>query len=126
MKRERRKVGQSLIAFTNPIFHVAGVATVSSESVEAGAWGGEVSCGLALVPVVAAEAEAAAAAEDEEVEPRQAGGSRDFARWRRDLHPHPHFHLSLPLSLINFSLPYGGGELEGVRHRSPEKLSTSA
>jgi len=107
------------------MFHVAGVATVSSESVEAGAWGGEVSRGLALVPVVAAEAEAAAAARVEEVGRRQAG-SRDFARWRRNLHPHPHLHLSLPLSLINFSLPYGGGELEVVRHRSPEKLSTSA
>ncbi|EZA61483.1 hypothetical protein X777_07816 [Ooceraea biroi] len=108
-------------------FHVAGVATVSLGSVEAGAWGGEVSCGLALVPVVAAEAEAAAAvqAEGEEVGPGEAGGSRDFVWWRRDLHYHPHLHLPLSRSLINFSLPYGGGKLESVRHRPPEELSTA-
>lgn len=105
------------------------MATVSSESVEAGAWGGGINGGPALVPVVAAEAEAAAvviAGEGgEEVGPGEAGGSRDFGRKRHDLHPHPHLHSLLPLHLL-LLVPslHGGGEL-GNDRRPPEVLSTA-
>jgi len=99
------------------------VATVSSGSVEVGARGGEVSCGLALVPVVAAEAEAAAVAKagGEEVGPGEAGGSPDFVR-RRKFYPYPHFHLSS--FLLPLTLPYES-KFGGVRHRLTETLSTA-
>lgn len=107
------------------------MATVSSESVEAGAWGGGVNGGPALVPVVAAEAEAAALAAiagggGEEVGPGEAGGSRDFGRKRRDLHLHPHLRPLLPLLLPLRPVPplHGGGEL-GSGRRPPEVLSTA-
>lgn len=105
--------------------YVPGVATVSSGSVEIGARGGEVSCGLALVPVVAAEAEAAAVAKagGEEVGPGEAGGSPDFVRKRRKFHPYPRFHL--PLLPLLLTLPYGSDKFGGVRHRPPETLSTA-
>lgn len=116
------------------------MATVSSESVEAGAWGRGVSCGLALVPVVAQEQEAAAVAtaggeeEEEEVGPGEAGErrSRDFGRRRRALHPHPQLlHLLLPLllplssrSALTCPPSHESGELGNVR-LSPEGLSTA-
>lgn len=107
---------------------IPGVATVSSESVEAGAWGGGVNGGLALVPVVAAEAEAAAVAiaggGGEEVGPGEAGGSRDFGWKRRDLHLHPRLHSLLSLLLRPVSSLHGGGEL-GSDRRPPEVLSTA-
>lgn len=101
------------------------MATVSSGSVEVGARGGEVSCGLALVPVVAAEAEAATVAKagGEEVGPGEAGGSPDFVGRRRKFYPYPPFRLSLvPLPL---TLPYESGKFRGVRRRPPETLSTA-
>lgn len=116
---------QSVVTDRLDISCVSGVATVSSGSVEVGARGGEVSCGLALVPVVAAEAEAAAVAKagGEEVGPGEAGGSPDFVRRRRKFYPYSHFHLSS--SLLLFTLPYESGKFGGVRHRSPETLSTA-
>lgn len=101
------------------------MATVSSGSIEVGARGGEVSCGLALVPVVAAEAEAAAVtkAEGEEVGPGEAGGSPDFVRRRRKFHSYPHFHLS-PVFLL-LTLPYGSDKFGGVHHRPPNTLLTA-
>jgi len=91
------------------------VATVSSGSVKAGAWGGGVSCGLALVT-------AEAKVEGEEVVPGEAGGSSDLIGRRHGLHSYPHPNLSF-LSLL--TLPYGGGKLGSVRHRSSEKPSTA-
>lgn len=103
------------------------MATVSSGSVKTGVWGGGVSCGLALIPVVAAEAEAAKAiakAGGEEVGPGEVAGSPDFVRRRCKLHPHPHhFHLSLLLSPR--ILPYGSDRFVSVRQRPPEELSTA-
>lgn len=101
------------------------MATVSSGSIEVGARGGEVSCGLALVPVVTAEAEAAAVtkAEGEEVGPGEAGGSPDFVRRRRKFHPYSHFHL--PPLLLPSTLSYGSDKFGGVRHRPPKTLSTA-
>lgn len=99
------------------------MATVSSESIKVGARGGEVSCGLALVP---AEAEAARVtkARGEEVGPGEAGGRPDFVRGRRKFHPYPHFHLS-PIFLL-LTLPYGSDKFGGgVRHRPPGTLSTA-
>ncbi|TGZ33065.1 Guanine nucleotide-binding protein G(I)/G(S)/G(T) subunit beta-1 [Temnothorax longispinosus] len=94
------------------------VATVSSGSIEVGARGGEVSCGLALV--VAAEAEAAAVtkAGGEEVGPGEAGGSPDLFRRRRKFYPCPHFYLS-PF-LLPLTLPYGNimNELESLRQEA--------
>lgn len=86
------------------------MATVSSESVEAGAWGRGVSYGLGLVPVVAVEKEAAAVATagGEEVGPGEAGErlNRDFDRRRRALHPRPYLlHLLLPLLPLHPLLP---------------------
>lgn len=108
---------------TDLTFYVSEVATVSSGSIKVGARGGEVSCGLALVP---AEAEAARVtrAGSEEVGPGEAGGSPDFVRRRRKFHPYPHFHLS-PFFLL-LTLPYGSDKFGGVRHRPPpETLSTA-
>lgn len=102
------------------------MATVSSGSVEAGVWGGEVSCGLALIPVVAAEAEAAKAiakAGGEEVGPGKAAGSSDFVGRRCESHPHSHFHL--PLLLLPRILPYGSGTFGSVRQRPAEGPSTA-
>lgn len=104
------------------------MATVSSGSVETGVWGGGVSCGLALIPVVAAEAEAAKAiakkAGGEEVGPGEVAGSPDFVRRRCKLHPHSqHFHLSLLLSPR--ILPYGSARFISVRQRPTEELSTA-
>lgn len=103
------------------------VATVSSGSVEAGVWGGGVSCGLALIPVVAAEAEAAKAiakaAGGEEVGPGEVAGSPDSVGTRCERHPH--FHLHLPLLLSPRTLPYGSGKFVSVRQRPPGELSTA-
>lgn len=103
------------------------VATVSSGSVEAGVWGGGVSCGLALIPVVAAEAEAAKAiakaAGGEEVGPGEVAGSPDFVGTRCERHPHSHLHL--PLLLSPRTLPYGSRKFVSVRQRPPGELSTA-
>ena len=103
------------------------VATVSLGSVEAGVCGGEVSCGLALIPVVVAEAEAAKAIAKavvgEEVGPGEAAGSSDFVRRRCKLHPHSHFHL--PLLRSPRILPYGSDKFGSVRQRPPGGLSTA-
>lgn len=107
------------------MFCASEVATVSSGSIEVGARGGEVSCGLAVVPVVAAEAEAAAVtkAGGEEVGPGEAGGSPDFVRRRRKFHSHPRFHS--PPFILPLTLPYGSDKFGGVRRRPPKALSTA-
>lgn len=89
---------------------------------EVGARGGEVSCGLVLVPAVTAEAEATAVtkAGGEEVGP---GGSPDFVRKRRKFHPYPYFHL--PHFLFLLTLPYGSDKFGGVCHRPLKVLSTA-
>lgn len=102
----------------NLLFCIPEVATVSSGSVKAGAWGREVSCGLALIPVVTAETKAGG----EEVVLGEAGGSSDLVGRRHGLHSYLHPDLSF-LSLL--TLPYGGGKLESVRHRSSEKPLTA-
>ncbi|KAL6259855.1 hypothetical protein P5V15_009765 [Pogonomyrmex californicus] len=101
------------------------VATVSLGSVETGSRGGKVSCGLALVPVVAAEAEAATVekAGDEEVGLGEAGDSLDFVGRRHKFYSYPHFHLS-PFLLL-FTSPYGGGTFGGVHRQLPEAPSTT-
>lgn len=108
-------------------YYVPEVATVSLGSVEAGVCGGEVSCGLALIPVVVAEAEAAKAIAKavvgEEVGPGEAAGSSDFVRRRCKLHPHSHFHL--PLLRSPRILAYGSDKLGSVRQRPPGGLSTA-
>lgn len=98
------------------------MATVSSGSVEAGVWGGGVSCGLALIPVEAEAAKATAkAAGGEEVGPGEVAGSPDSVGTRCERHPHSHLHL--PLLLSPRTLPYGSGK--GVRQRPPGELSTA-
>lgn len=105
------------------------MATVSLESVEAGAWGERVSRGLTLVPVVVAETEAAAVtiARGEVLGPGE-GGSRDFGRRRRDPHSQSHLHPFAPL--LFYSVPllrpflHGVGEF-GNGRRVPERLSTA-
>lgn len=118
-------ISRSIIIDRFFLFCASEVATVSLGSLEVGARDGEVSCGLALVPVVAAEAEAAAVtkARGEEVGPGEAGGSPDFVRRRRKFHPYPHFHLSPffpPLTLL-----YGSDKFGGVHHRPPKALLTA-
>lgn len=82
-----------------------------------GARGGEVSCGLVLVPAVA-EATTVTKAGDEEAGP---GGSSDFVRKRRTFHPYSRFHL--PLFLLLLTLPYGSDKFGTVYHRSLKTLS---
>ena len=88
---------------------VSGVATVSLGSVEAGAWGGRVSGGLALVPVVAAETEAATAT-DQRKRLEKAG------HWKKRFD-----HLLVLLSTL--PVP-GGGRLDDIYWPS-EKTSTA-
>lgn len=90
------------------------MATVSLGGVEAGAWGGRVGGGLALVPVVAAEAEAVTATDQRE-RLGKTGGTRCRRRFGHPLlvllSPHP------PVS--------AGAKLEGLLHRSPKEASTA-
>ncbi|OAD54983.1 hypothetical protein WN48_05863 [Eufriesea mexicana] len=88
-----------------------GVATVSLGGVKAGAWGGRVSGGLALVPVVAAETEAATATDQ-----REGLEKTSATRWRR------RFERLLVL-LSTLPVP-GGGKLEDV-HWPPEETSSA-
>lgn len=88
------------------------MATVSLGGVEAGAWGGRVSGGLALVPVVAAETEAATAT-DQRGGLEKAGGTH----WKRRFDRFP----LVPLSTL--SVP-GGGKLEDI-HWPPEAASSA-
>lgn len=89
---------------------VSGVATVSLGGVEAGAWGGRVSGGLALVPVVAAETEAATATDQ-----REGLEKTSATRWRRRYHRFLVLLSSLPVP--------GGGKLEEDVHWPPEETS---
>ena len=90
------------------------MATVSLGAVEAGARGGRVSGGLALVPVVTAETEAVTTADQREGL-GEAGGT--FWRRRLDL-------LLLVLHPPLVPVP-GGGKLEEEPRWPPEEASTA-
>ena len=88
------------------------MATVSLGAVEAGARGGRVSGGLALVPVVTAETEAVTTADQ-----REGLGEAGGTFWRR--------RLDLLLLVLLPLLPVpGGGKLEEPRW-PPEEASTA-
>lgn len=89
---------------------LSGVATVSLGGIEAGAWGGRVSGGLALVPVVAAETEAATATDQ-----RERLGKAGATRWRRKFDP---------LLFSTFPTIPGGGKFESV-YLPSKKASTA-
>ena len=89
---------------------LSGVATVSLGGIEAGAWGGRVSGGLTLVPVVAAETEAATATDQRE-RLEKAGA----IRWRRKFDR---------LLFSTFPIP-GCGKFESVYLPSKKASSTA-
>ena len=91
------------------------MATVSLGGVEAGAWGGRDSGGLALVPVVAAEAEAVTATDQ-----RERLGKTGGTRWRR--------RFGHPLLVLLSSHPPvpGGAKLEDLLHYCPPEEASSA
>lgn len=90
---------------------ISGVATISLGGVEAGAWGGRVSGGLALVLVVAAETEAATATDQREGL-EKAGAAPSRRKFDRLL-----VLLSTPPVL-------GGGILDDI-HRSSKETSVA-